>query len=90
MYIFVLLARRGSADSPINQWLAQNPLVLGLIAISIGAVLAGSGIYELRKGVAHDQYGNEMHGTMGQLTSIIRVLGGLAACTFGLYKMIAG
>ena len=59
MNVFMLLAQRG-ADSPANKWLAEHPLVLGLIALAIGAALAGSGVYGLRKGVAHDKYGNEV------------------------------
>jgi hypothetical protein len=85
----VLLAQRG-ADSPANKWLKENPLILGLLAFAIGAVLAGSGYYELRKGVAHDKYGNEIKGGLGKFTSLIRIVAGAAAGVFGLYKMIAG
>ena len=84
-----LLAQRG-ADSPANKWLNENPLILGLIAFVIGAVLAGSGAYELQKGVAHDKYGNEIKGGLGAFTSVIRIVAGAAACVFGVYKMIAG
>ena len=89
MNVFMLLAQRG-ADSPANKWLAEHPLVLGLIALAIGAALAGSGVYGLRKGVAHDKYGNEVQGSMGQLMSILRIVFGVAACGFGIYKMVAG
>lgn len=84
-----VLAQRG-ADSPANKWLNENPLVLGLIAIAIGAALAGSGAYEMRKGVAHDKYGNEMRGGLGMSLSVTRIVAGLAFCGFGLYKMVAG
>ena len=89
MNTFFVIAQRG-ADSPANKWLAENPLVLGLIAFLIGALLAGSGVYEMRKGVAHDKYGNEIRGGMGQFTSILRIVFGVAACGFGVYKMLAG
>jgi hypothetical protein len=85
----ILLAQRG-ADSPTNKWLNENPLILGLLAFVIGAALAGSGAYELRKGVAHDKYGNEIKGGLGKFTSLLRVGIGAAACVFGVYKMIAG
>jgi hypothetical protein len=84
-----LLAQRG-ADSPANKWLKENPLILGLLFLAIGAVLAGSGFYELRKGVAHDKYGNEIKGGLGRFTSLIRIVAGAAAGVFGVYKMIAG
>ncbi|NOY41521.1 MAG: hypothetical protein GXP26_06760 [Planctomycetes bacterium] len=86
---FVVLAQRG-ADSPANQWLNEHPHVLGLIALLIGAALAGSGVYELRKGIAHDKFGNEIRGGMGKVASIFRVVFGVAACGFGLYKIVAG
>jgi len=85
----LFLAQRG-ADSPANKWLNENPLVLGLIAIAIGVALAGSGAYEMRKGVAHDKYGNEIPGGLGKFTSVIRIVTGVAARGYGLYKMVAG
>ena len=85
----VLLARLG-ADSPINKWLNENPLVLGGIALVIGGVLAASGVRELRKGVAHDKYGNEIQGGKGRFISILRIVAGLAAAGFGIYKMMTG
>lgn len=79
----VLLAQWG-ADSPVNEWLNENPLVLGLLALLIGAALAGSGVYEMRKGLSHDRYGNEIKGGLGKMTSILRVALGAAACAFGV------
>lgn len=85
----LLLAQRG-ADSPANKWLKENPLVLGFLALLLGAVLAGSGVYDLRKGVTRDKYGNEIKGGRGKFTSILRVVVGGAVCVFGVYKLIAG
>lgn len=86
----MLVLSRMRADSPINKWLEQNPLALGGLAILIGAALAVSGVVELRKGVAHDKYGNVISGGLGRTTSAIRVIIGVAACGFGLYKIVAG
>jgi uncharacterized membrane-anchored protein len=85
-----LLLVRGDANSPINKWLNENPLVLGLLSLIIGIVLAGSGIYELRNGVSRDKNGNEIKGNLGKFTSIIRIVIGTAACVFGAHKMISG
>jgi uncharacterized membrane-anchored protein len=85
----LLLLQRG-ADSPINKWLNENPLVLGLLSLMIGSVLAGSGIYELRTGVSRDKRGNEIKGNLGKFTSILRIAIGTAACVFGIHKAIAG
>ncbi len=89
MNSLVTFARRG-ADSPINQWLNDNPLVLGGIMLAIGALLLGSGVYELRSGVTHDKRGNVIPGGMGKFTSILRIVCGLGVCGFGLYKLMAG
>ncbi|MCR9201371.1 MAG: hypothetical protein NXI04_22230 [Planctomycetaceae bacterium] len=83
------LARRG-ANSAMNKWLNENPAVLGLLAIGLGVVLAGSGIYEMQSGVTRDKYGNEIKGGLGKFTSVVRILFGAAACVFGLYKIVAG
>ncbi len=85
----VVLAR-GDTDSSVNQWFNEHPLVLGLMFMLIGAALAGSGVYELRKGVAHDKYGNEIHGGLGSAISMFRIVAGVVCCGFGVYKMAAG
>jgi uncharacterized membrane-anchored protein len=89
MNTMLLLLQRG-ADSPINKWLNENPIVLGLLSLMIGIVLAGSGIYELRKGVSRDKYGNEIKGSLGKSMSILRIAIGTAACVFGAHKAISG
>ena len=87
MRFFPILARRGNEE--LNQWLEQNPLVLGGIALGIGVLLAGWGAYELSTGTARDKYGNRVEGGMGMMLAGVRVLFGLAACGFGIYKMVA-
>ena len=89
MNIILVLVQR-DPNSPINQWLNENPFVLGLLALIIGIVLAGSGIYELRNGVSRDKSGNEIKGSLGKFTSIVRIVIGTAACVFGAHKMISG
>ena len=72
--IFYLLAQRG-ADSPVNKWLGEHPVVLGIIFLVIGGALALSGVYELWQGVARDKDGTEIRGFTGQ---VIAVDGGLS------------
>ena len=84
-----LLAQRG-ANSSANKWLSEHPLVLGLLALLIGAAVGGSGIYEMGKGVSRDKYGNEIKGGLGKLTAVFRVVIGATLCVFGVYKMLAG
>ncbi len=82
----LLFAQRG-ADSPANRWLAENPLILGLIFLAIGGALLFFGVIELRKGVARDKYGNEISGGMGKFLAIVRIVGGVLCCGFAIYKM---
>ncbi len=77
-------------DSPVNQWLNENPAVLGAGFLILGAILCTAGVRELRSGVAKDKYGTEHSGGMARTMSVVRVVGGVAAAGFGLYKLIAG
>jgi hypothetical protein len=81
-----------SADvnSPTNRWLAAHPLVLGLLFLAIGGALLGSGYCELRQGVSHDRYGNEIRGGMAKFLALFRIVAGAGLCVFALYKMVAG
>ena len=86
----IRLLAQSDPNSPINQWLNQNPLVLGLIILVIGVILVVTGSRELQRGVAIDKYGKEYTGGMGQFISIVRVVGGMMACGFAIYKMTFG
>lgn len=85
----LFLAQRG-ADSPVNVWFRENPLVLGLLAIFLGVVIGGYGVFELITGAARDKFGNKHEGVRGSLLAIIRIVAGAAACLFGMYKIIFG
>jgi hypothetical protein len=77
-----------SADSPINVWLRNNPLVLGGIAIVLGALMALTGVIILRTGVAKNKLGMEFRGRTAKVSGYLRLLFGVAIIFFGLYKMI--
>lgn len=64
-------------------------MVLGGGMPAIGLVLLASGVYELRTGVSRGKYGEELKGSWGTFNSVLRIIGGAAACVFGLYKMLA-
>ena len=85
MRIGVCLADR---NDEINQWLEDNPLVLGGGAIVLGLVLIGSGVYELKSGVTRDKKGRVVEGQMGKSLSIVRIVIGAAVGAFGVYKLI--
>lgn len=87
MKLIVLLAER---NEEINNWLDQNPLVLGLVFLVLGAGIGGWGVYELMKGVAYGKYGNKMSGNTAKVLSIVRIVVGAGCLLFGLYKMVLG
>jgi len=86
----MLFLSQAEKQTAINQWLSDNPLVVGLILLVIGGVIAISGLWELRHGVGHDRLGNEVEGERGKTIATIRLVGGLGVCAYGVFRMIAG
>ncbi len=87
--MFEILAQRG-ADSPMNKWLNENPLVLGIGALVLGAVLALSGFVNLKTGTSRDKWGTEHTGGIATFTGLVRLIAGIGVAGFGVYKMIFG
>ena len=85
----ILLAQDGAKDNA-NQFLDDNPLVLGLIFLLIGGLLAFFGVKELKSGVARDKYGNEITGGLGKGIALMRLVLGIGLCGFAIYKMLMG
>ncbi|MCU0879026.1 MAG: hypothetical protein MUF06_14680 [Pirellulaceae bacterium] len=79
----ILLAR----NEEINQWLNENPLVLGGGALVLGLVLLGFGLKDVLTGRAHDKWGNEMQGGMANVMGIVRLVAGVGVAGFGLFKI---
>lgn len=77
-------------NSEINQWLEENPLVLGGGAILLGLVLVALGVGSLITGKATGKWGNQMKGGNAYAMGVVRLVFGLAACGFGIYKLVAG
>jgi hypothetical protein len=81
-----LLAR----NEEINQWLEQNPAVLGGGAILIGLLLVAFGVKALLTGRSQGKWGHQMEGPMAYVHgALLAGFGGLAIL-FGLYKLISG
>jgi len=85
--VYLLAQRRNEAA---NAWLEEHPMVLGLGALALGALIGGWGIKDLMSGTARDKYGNELEGGMAMTMGIIRLVAGGGLCLFGIYKMVAG
>lgn len=83
------LAQSG-ANSPANQFLRDNPLIVGLVFVPLGGMLLYFGLKEWKAGVARTKYGREMTGTAARLIAGVRILAGLIAGGFGLFKVGQG
>ncbi|MEZ6064571.1 MAG: hypothetical protein R3B90_02425 [Planctomycetaceae bacterium] len=82
-----LLAER---NEEINKWLSQNPVVLGLIFLAIGAAVGGWGLYELSTGVAYSKRGKATTGNTAKTLAIVRIVAGAGCILFGLFKIVLG
>ncbi|MCA9081268.1 MAG: hypothetical protein KDA58_11965 [Planctomycetaceae bacterium] len=83
---FLLLADNDAA----NEWLKDNPAVLGGIAILIGLMLLAFGGNSIMTGKARTKWGIELTGLMARLHGGFLAVVGLAAMTFGLFKVFGG
>lgn len=83
----VLFADR---NDEINKWLAENPLVLGLMFLLIGVVVGGWGLYELQSGVSYSKRGKALTGDTARILAIVRIVGGALCILFALYKLVVG
>jgi hypothetical protein len=83
----LLLADR---NSPANQWLRENPLVLAAGMCFLGLVLLYFGVVGLRSGTTKDKFGNELRGGMATLSSVIRVVAGIGLICMAGYLSIFG
>lgn len=82
----ILAQRRG--NRALNNWLSENPLILGGIFLLIGIALLGFGVYELSVGVAHNKRGKKFEGGTAKTMSIARLVAGVVCCGFAIYKML--
>lgn len=87
MFENILLANR---NSPANQWLRENPIVLSAIMALIGSALLYFGVVGLRSGSTKDKYGNELTGGLAALNSIVRAIAGALAIGAAIYVAIFG
>lgn len=82
------LLLRGNDD--FNQWLEDNPLVLGGGAIVLGLIMVALGAGSLITGKATGKYGYQMKGGHAYAMGMVRLIFGIACCGFGLYKLVSG
>ncbi len=88
--LLLLARRRGLRFRETREWLAENPMALGTLALAIGGLLAATGIRALRKGVSQDESGSELTGGTAKIAAMMRIIGGTLAFGFGIWTLIAG
>lgn len=71
-----------------NDWLARNPVVLGLGAIVLSLALIGWGVAGLLSGRAKSKWGTEFDGNKAAIISIVRLIAGIGLLIFGVYKAV--
>jgi len=87
MNLYFLLA---DAKEDFNQYLENNPVILGLGALGLGLLIGGWGVVELVSGVSRDKKGRVLEGGTGKAASLVRVAVGVMFAGFGIYKLVAG
>lgn len=87
MQFLLLLA---NAKDDFNQYLDENPAVLGALALVLGLMVASWGTISLITGKTRDNYGSNMEGAWVSVVAIIRIICGSAAVVFGIYKIVFG
>lgn len=85
--MFGLLA---DAEDDIDRWLAGNPLVLGGITLTFGVVMLVWGAITLKNKVAMDKYGRKQTGGLAVAYGVLRLVFGLTASAFGIFKIAQG
>ncbi len=83
MYLF---ARNEEA----NQWLAENPLVLGGGAVVLGLILVGLGVYAIINKRAPTKRGPDLEGGHAVAMALIWLVFGGLCLLFGAFKIATG
>ena len=79
-----------AAQTEFDRWLDQHPVVLGLGALLIGAMLLAFAARTIVTGTARTKWGREVEGAEAHVYGVIRLVAGIGLILFGAYKILAG
>jgi hypothetical protein len=77
-------------NEEINQWLADNPLVLGGGAIVLSLPLLALAIFSFVTGRAPSKWGHEHRGSSAMVMGFVWLAAGGACMMFGMFKVVSG
>ena len=77
-------------NEEINQWLADNPLVLGGGAVVLSLPFFALGVYALVTGVAPTKRGRNLKGSNAKVMAFVWLGFGGLVLLFGLFKIVTG
>jgi hypothetical protein len=77
-------------NEEINNWLADNPLILGGGAVALGLVLVGLGVWSLLSGTAPTRRGADLEGGNAKAMAFVWLGFGALCLVFGIFKMVSG
>lgn len=77
-------------NEEINQWLGENPLVLGIGAVVIALPLLALGVFALVSGIAPAKRGKDLTGSNAKVMAFVWLGFGGLVLLFGLFKIITG
>ena len=77
-------------NEEINQWLADNPLVLGGGALVLSLPLLALGVFALVTGTAPTKRGKDLEGNNAKVMGVVWLVAGGLCAAFGLFKVAQG
>jgi hypothetical protein len=77
-------------NEEINQWLAENPLVLGGAAVVLGLILVVLGVYSLITKRAPTKRGPDLEGGHAVAMAVVWLVFGGLCLLFGAFKIVTG
>jgi len=79
-----------AAQTAADRWLSEHTLVLGLLALALGAGLLAFGARNVFTGTTRNQYGMQVEGAEADMYGVIRMAAGVGLVLFGGYKLLTG